>query len=528
MKVSRTSFWGAVGLAILAAGAYAAFLRFARGLQASTHLTDAFPWGIWVGFDVLVGVGLTAGGFVIAATVHIFNIKKYEPIVRPAILTAFLGYLLEVLALMFDLGRPLRLWHPLIMWNPQSPLFVVAWCVMLYSAVLALEFSPAVFERFNLKVPLRAVRFLYVPIVIAGVLIATIHQASLGALYVIVPDKLHPLWYSPSLPLLFLISAVGGGLAMTIVESFLSHQAFGKRLEKDVLVGLGRVILVVLAVYLVFRVQDLTRRGGLPLVFRPSRESIWLWVEMGVGAFLPLAMLLIPPVRGSEKGLFFVALLVVSGFVINRLNVSITGMLHSETYFPKWTEMAITLSMAAVGFIIFSLAVRYLSVFPAEELADPVRDRSVFSGPIIAGTWGLLAIGAILWVYGKDYIEKPVSPGTAQAELSRPAIPRTALSNLPAPMAYPKQRKSPGVVTFRHETHVDPNKGPECAVCHDRLFEILRDGTLDLEAVDKDAMEKGENCAVCHDGRQAFGLKRHCRECHEKPATTRRKKIPVH
>ncbi|NIR52783.1 Ni/Fe-hydrogenase cytochrome b subunit, partial [candidate division KSB1 bacterium] len=132
MKIPKLTFWKAVAGIIFVLGLYATVLRFGKGLGAATHLTDEFPWGIWIGFDVLVGVGLAAGGFVIAATVHIFNLEKYEPISRPTILTAFLGYSLVIVALLFDLGRPYRIWHPLVMWNPHSVMFEVAWCVMLY------------------------------------------------------------------------------------------------------------------------------------------------------------------------------------------------------------------------------------------------------------------------------------------------------------------------------------------------------------------------------------------------------------
>ncbi len=140
LKVKIT-FWRVVLAVLLVLGAYATVLRFARGLGASTNLTDAFPWGLWIGFDVMCGVMLAAGGFTLTAAVYIFNLKKFKPIVRPTVLTAFLGYLLVVVALFFDLGRGYRIWHPLVMWNPHSVMFEVAWCVMLYNTVLALEFS---------------------------------------------------------------------------------------------------------------------------------------------------------------------------------------------------------------------------------------------------------------------------------------------------------------------------------------------------------------------------------------------------
>ncbi len=173
-------------------------MRFTRGLGPSTNLNDQFPWGIWIGFDVLCGVMLAAGGFTLTAAVHIFNIKRLHPIVRPTILTAFLGYVLVCVALMYDLGRPYRIWHPLVMRNPHSVMFEVAYCVMLYTTVLSLEFSPIVLERFNLQKPLKIVRAVLIPLVILGVILSTLHQSSLGTVYLIMPEKLHPLWYTPA------------------------------------------------------------------------------------------------------------------------------------------------------------------------------------------------------------------------------------------------------------------------------------------------------------------------------------------
>ena len=160
----RLTFWNVLFAIVLLAGLYATVLRFTRGLGATTNLSDEFPWGLWIGFDVLCGVMLAAGGFLLTATVHIFNIQRFKPIIRPTVLTAFLGYLLVVVALLFDLGRSYRIWHPLVMWNPRSVMFEVAWCVTLYTTVLALEFAPVVFERLRLERPMRLLRSVSIPL----------------------------------------------------------------------------------------------------------------------------------------------------------------------------------------------------------------------------------------------------------------------------------------------------------------------------------------------------------------------------
>ena len=223
----KFTFWKFVFFFLMAAGLYATVIRFTQGLGASTNLSDQFPWGIWVSFDVLCGVMLAAGGFTLTAAVHILNIKRLHSIIRPTILTAFLGYILVSAALMFDLGKPYNIWHPLIMRNPHSVMFEVAYCVMLYTTVLALEFSPIVLERFHMEKPLKVVRAILIPLVITGVILSTLHQSSLGTLYLIVPTKLYPLWYSPLLPVFFFLSAIAVGLAMTIFESSLSSRHFG-------------------------------------------------------------------------------------------------------------------------------------------------------------------------------------------------------------------------------------------------------------------------------------------------------------
>src|SRR5512140_1617462 len=184
MKLKLT-FWKVVAFALMGIGLVAVVQRFAFGLGATTHLVDTFPWGIWIGFDILVGVGLAAGGFTIAATVYVFNIERFRPILRPTILTAFLGCLLVIAGLMADLGRPWAIWHAMIMWNTHSVMFEVAWCVMLYTTVLALEFSPVIFERFKLERPLKVVKAITIPLVILGVILSTLHQSSLGSLFLI-------------------------------------------------------------------------------------------------------------------------------------------------------------------------------------------------------------------------------------------------------------------------------------------------------------------------------------------------------
>jgi c(7)-type cytochrome triheme protein len=545
-----SKIWKVIFAVIMGAGLYSMIVRFAQGLGAATNLSDEFPWGLWIGFDILVGVGLAAGGFVIAATVHVFHLKRYEDIARPTILTAFLGYLLVIFALLFDLGRPYRIWHPLVMRNPHSVMFEVAMCVMLYTTVLALEFSPLVFSRLNWKKPLKIVRAIYIPLVILGVLLSTLHQSSLGTLYVIVPDKLYGLWYTPLLPIFFFLSAVAAGLGMTIFESFMSYRAFGKRLEHDLLEGLARVAVVILAVLLVWKLQDLRGRGNFNLIFQVTPESVMFWGEVGLGIVLPMVLFMIPRVRASESGLFLGAMLTIMGFIINRLNVAITGVARASgvNYIPSWMEFAVTTSIVALGFALFGLAVKHLDVFPSEK-AEPskaedeapqpdfARHRPAYHGRVLLALWGLLLIGFVFLAFSNQNpatgpmttssltgsVEvRPASgglgeepSGTTTGDESIRDLARFAASE-PIKLAdieIPMRGDSPGLVVFSHENHVDP-RNPSCGTCHAGDFPITSTGTKNESSYLMDTMYEGKSCGKCHNGKDAFAADGDCETCH--------------
>ena len=238
-----------IGTFILAALAVlvfvAAIIRFVLGLGATTNLSDIYPWGLWLAFDVFL-IPFSAGAFTLAATVYIFNLKVYRPVLRPAVLTGLLGYASVLAILVIDLGRPDRFWHFLVFWNPHSPLFEVSWCILLYTTVLVLEFSPSILERLNLEKPLRLVKALTIPLVIAGVTLSTLHQSSLGSLFLVMSTRLHDLWHTPFLPAFFLVSSMAGGLAMVIFVSLISTKALQHGLETDTLFGLAGALSYIL------------------------------------------------------------------------------------------------------------------------------------------------------------------------------------------------------------------------------------------------------------------------------------------
>jgi Ni/Fe-hydrogenase subunit HybB-like protein len=373
----RPGFWTWLFGLILAAGGVVTVLRFWKGLGAVTNLSDRFPWGLWVGFDVLCGVALAAGGFTVTTAVYVFNLKRFQPIVRPTILTAFLGYLLVAIGLMYDLGKPWNIWHPMVMWNPRSAMFEVSWCVMLYLTVLALEVSGMVFEKLRWTRAVAIQHAAVVPLVIAGAVISTLHQSSLGTFYLIMPGKLHPLWYTPLLPVMFWFSAFAGGMAMMIVESRLSSRALGRGLEMPLLMSLGRALAGVLALYLALRLGDMARRGTLGEIVSGSRESFYFLLELGLGVVLPMLLLTQGAVRRNANGLYASAAMVVAGVIVNRLNVSITGVEGAQGghYVPSLAEGIVTLMLVGIGIAAFGLAVRFLPVMEHVEEPEPAAAK---------------------------------------------------------------------------------------------------------------------------------------------------------
>ena len=400
-------------LLVAALGIGLSIYRFATGIGAVSNLNQGYPWGFWIGFDVLAGIALAAGGFVVAGLMHMFGGEKYRPLVRPTILTAFLGYLLFVLALMVDLGRPWTIWHMIIYWHHESPMFEVGWCVMMYTTILFLEFLPVVFERYQMDrtyavwrnvAPWIAVALLVLfaialthsaawviaiaavlvgfellvrfgviyrdprmptILLMAGIMFSVLHQSSLGSLFLIVPHKLNTIWYSPILPLFFFVSAVAAGVAMVIVESTLSASYFGREIEVALLRDVGHILCWALFGTLGLRGLDLVLRGIGTELLVLTPQSIAFWIEVQAGLIIPLAILLTPDFADSAKWLFWASLMVILGLLINRLNVAVVGITSSygETYYPHWMEVAITAGIVAAGVLAYIFVCRNFPVF---------------------------------------------------------------------------------------------------------------------------------------------------------------------
>jgi Ni/Fe-hydrogenase subunit HybB-like protein len=357
---------------IVLIGLYLTVLRFTGGLGAVTNLSDNNGWGIWIGFDLLTGVALAAGGYVTAAAVYIFGMKKYHSAVRPAVLTGFLGYALVVLALHYDVGRPWRLPYPFfVQQGTTSVLFEVGACVALYLTVLFLEFSPAAMEWLGLKRARNlAVKFT-LALVVFGIILSTLHQSSLGALFLIAPSKLHPLWYSSFIPVYFFVSSIIAGLSMVIFEATLSYRFFADKMDEvhlkekdDIALGFGKAASYVIAGYIAIQLMGV----GAENDWHWLGTSYGLWYLVELFGFFGVACLLYA-IGAREKNLKLIrwtAAWTILGVIVNRLNVSLIAfnwhLPSADRYFPSWMEIAISVFIVTLGLIAFRFIVTRMPI----------------------------------------------------------------------------------------------------------------------------------------------------------------------
>jgi len=382
-----------VMIAFMIIGAIAVLARFTNGIGYVSNLSNARPWGLWVGVDVATGVALAAGGFTTAALAHIFGRHAYEPVTRPALLTAALGYTFVVLGLLVDIGRSWAIWKPIFNWNTNSVLFEVAMCVMIYLHVLYIEFIPIVAEQFKGRVALPGIlSILNRPVeifltisdaildkimwvfIILGVVLSCMHQSSLGSLMLVAPTKLHPLWYTPLLPLLFLTSAIAVGYPMVVFETTLATSSFKLNSEMTILTPLTRITVFLLGTYLTLKIGDMIVRGTYVYLLDGTYQTNAYVAEILIGGIVPWAMLLFKRIRRSSRGVFIAATLIIGGVVLNRINVFIVGYnppLTQTPYFPAPGEIFVTLGLIAALMFIYRSIVTYLPV-----LQDTTREVS--------------------------------------------------------------------------------------------------------------------------------------------------------
>ncbi|MDR2240041.1 MAG: Ni/Fe-hydrogenase cytochrome b subunit [Zoogloeaceae bacterium] len=361
-------------LGVLAAIAGVILLyRFIYGLGAVTNLSDGYPWGIWIAYDVVVGSALACGGYSMALLVYIFNKGEYHPLVRPALLASLFGYTLAGASVIFDLGRWWNVWH--IFWpgyaQVNSVMFEVAVCISIYILVMWIEFSPAFLEKFGMRNAQRKLGKVLFFFIALGVLLPSMHQSSLGSLLVIFGQQIHPLWRSGwLLPVLYLTTAILLGFAVVVFEATLSSIGFRRPLETKVLAPLSKIMYGLLVVYLVIRVLDLVFRGALGAAFTASWEAFWFWVEMACFV-APLALMSSARARNSAAKLFIAALLLMLGGFMLRINGFLVGYMTGEGwhYFPSLPELMVTIGLIAFEILAYIVIVKKFPVLPAVQPA---------------------------------------------------------------------------------------------------------------------------------------------------------------
>lgn len=346
-----------LGVLLIVAMIGAAIYRLSAGLGAVTNLSDEVPWGLWIGIDVLSGVALAAGGFTIAATVYIFNMKKYKPIARAAVLTAFAGYVVVSIGIFFDIGKPITIWHALVMWQPHSIMFEVVMCVVLYTTVLALEFAGPYLEGTGSSAAKTMTsRKVMVPLAIAAVTLSYLHQSSLGALFLLMPSKLNHLWWTTMLPYNFFISAIAAGLAMVSFEYIIASSVFKHDCSMDILRGLARGTAITLLIYFVIRIGDIMIKGNAGLITADSAGILFI-IEMAL-VLVPMVMLFMNSNSAQTAGAVMIPqILVLAGVVLNRMDVLFLAQLgEGVSYQPSIIEIIITAGLIALIIVAYRVA----------------------------------------------------------------------------------------------------------------------------------------------------------------------------
>ncbi|MBF0430001.1 MAG: Ni/Fe-hydrogenase cytochrome b subunit [Fibrobacteria bacterium] len=562
-QMVKSLLWLLIGF-----GATSGFLRLVHGLGATTGLSDATPWGFWIGFDVMAGVALAAGGFTMAAVVYVFGLEQFRPIVRPAVLTAFLGYVIVAIGLMMDLGLPWNIWHPMVFWQYRSVLFEVGTCVTLYLTVLALEVAPIVLEHPLFSHPIfhkayKILKHLSLPLVILGIMLSTLHQSSLGSLFLIMPFRVHELWYTSNIYILYFISAAGLGCAMVIFESTLTSLIYDHKPRQELMQKLGKIASVILGVYLVFRIGDLLVKGKLGVAFNGTGTSTLFIVEILISTIIPSIFFNWKKINGNTKGLFWTAAMVVFGFIMNRQNIFLTMSKKGPAYFPWVSELMISLALVAGATMVFIFFVEHFDLFGdgapdnKKEIGEKLitgpffgADRSfvkgvaIFTAPVIAGVGLALMLLPSSAIKGYQYPNTPVKDAVGWDTLSIDG--NRALESVLFPHAQHQQMMGvsrDSCMTCHHMSR--PKDGPtSCSECHQDMYlatsifshgyhQTLMGGNKSCDSCHVNTKAKAEvlscNTAECHKllpsdttsylaDSYVDAMHKKCKDCHEEQA----------
>jgi Ni/Fe-hydrogenase subunit HybB-like protein len=492
---------------VVAVGLGVGIVRMINGLGTTTSLSDGYPWGLWIVYDVFF-VPFSAGAFMILAITHIYNRREYHGIARPVVLAGFLGEVMVIAVLVMDLGRWHQFYNVLIpwYWNIRSFMFQVSICLTIYMGIMLLEMAPAILERLKWQKPLRIIKMLTALIAGVGIVLSSLHQSSLGSLFLLMPYKLHALWWSPLLPLLFFASAAFAGLSMAILVAGLCFRIFKCELKLELLSNLARVVAVLLGVYLILKLGDLVVAGEVGLVFSSGWLSLLFLAELAVGVIAPLVLFSIPKVREKNGGLILGAALVLLGLAVNRTGVALIAQSApaGASYFPHWMEIVISVAAVAAGVLLFVLAVRFLPILPKE-----VRSRQSAMVPhwsrraviFVGGALSLVTIAVVLLLQPSTQAQASKQPVETDASVIQAPSRASCLPCHQDPQALSSAGAGEDEITalvVEPQPPDTPHGRLDCVTCHHG------DGaTEDVEAAHysliRNTSEGGaEICVACH------------------------------
>ncbi|MFZ5911989.1 MAG: NrfD/PsrC family molybdoenzyme membrane anchor subunit [Chloroflexota bacterium] len=522
---------------IALAGLVASVIRFASGLGAATGLNDSAPWGLWIAFK-LVFVAVAGGGFTLAALVYIFHLERYRPILRRAILIALLGYGSFIVSLIFDLGLPWHIYMPIISWQHHSVMFEIAWCVMLYFSVLVLEFSPVILEHPWFRHPifktiLHWLHKLTLPLVIAGIVLSTLHQSSLGSLFLIMPHRVHPLWYSPWLPYMFFTSAIAAGMMALIVEGFFVERWFKRGMHYDILTTLGKWTPLPLGLYLLLRLGDQVLRGVLPGALDGSWQSVLFLAEIVLGGLFPILLFGIRKIRETREGLLTGAILGILGIMSQRMSLSMFTMYRAEgtTYVPSLGETAIAFAIPAAAALLYLFFAENLQLFEKQaEGADEALSPAMGKASAFAGRVSWLRTAAARRSGFAVFVIALALPTLAIQNSSHPSPVAAAIGWETMQI---DGNQAGYVVQFPHLEHqerlVDAETGESnCQTCHhldlpgDQATacwtchtDYHQPASIFDHSLHQQALGGNESCLECHTQEHVRLTADICQDCHE-------------
>lgn len=359
-------------------GGVAMLYRLWVGLGASTNLNQAYPWGLWIGFDLFM-VAFSGGAFTLATLVYVFQMHRFHAAIRPTVLTGLLGYTSVLVILLMDLGRWDRFYHFIIYPNINSALFEVSWCILLYTTVLISEFSPVIMQKFGWNRAMAIMRKITVPLVIVGSTLSTLHQSSLGSLFVVMTERLHPLWYTPLVPVLFFVSSIAAGLAMVIGGATVSYWVFKRSLPQRLVADLSTFLPWILGLYLVLKFGELLWAGEIELLWTQGVYSMLFWTELIVGAMIPIGWFNLKRVYRSRLLSLIGAVLVLGGIFLNRFDAAWFALrpVAGYTYVPSLAEILIQMGVICGIITVYTLVGHYLPLFEGTiRPEEDVRPKS--------------------------------------------------------------------------------------------------------------------------------------------------------